>query len=129
MAPWMAEGGLCCLSLKQPMLLDRGLGTQRGESRACSPRVVKSECSGTLPSGCPMAFPEWVWQECAQTEFSRNPVATLGGCWCVPTGSPTSLVLSALGPTHLPIGFFSKRCMGRSAPCLVTVQAFSYFLL
>ena len=44
-------------------LPDQGLGIRRGESRACGPRMVEDECSQTLPSGCPTAFPKWVWQK------------------------------------------------------------------
>ena len=56
-------------------LPDQGLGTWLGESQACSPKVVESMCSWTLPSGCPMAF----WQEGPRQGVSENPVVTLRG--------------------------------------------------
>ena len=51
---------------------------RRGESRACGPSVVEGECSRTLPSGCPTAFPVWVVRVRPDSESSGNPVAGLG---------------------------------------------------
>ena len=94
-------------------LPDQELGTWRGESRACGPRVVEGECSQTLPSVCPTAFPEWVWQEGPQTESLLGTLLQLqGGCWCVLAGSPTSwLVLLQPWPASLQIGFFPERAI------------------
>ena len=48
------------------------------------------------------------------SEFScRN---SKGGAGVFPLAATTLLVLSALGPAHLPIGFFLKSHMGRSTP-------------
>ena len=115
--------------LSNPWLLNQGLGMRQGESRVCGPRVVEGKCSWTLPSGCPTAFPKWVWQECAQTVSLLGILLQLRGrCWCFLAGSPTLLVLLQPWPAPLPIGlFFEKAVSGDRPPTCLKCAGFFLF--
>ena len=108
-APCMAEGGLHCLSLKQPTVVRLGArNVVRGVLSLWSLGIqgqVLSDTTIWVPNGLSQVGLARVHPD---SEFYRNPVMTLGGILVCPTGSPTLLVLSALGLAQLPIGFFLK---------------------
>ena len=117
MALWMAERGLHCLSLKQSMVARLGArNAVRGVLSLWSWGVqgrVLLDTTIWVPNGLSQVGLARVRPD---SEFYRNPFMTLGGYWCVPTGSPNLLVLSALGLAHLPIGFFFKEPYGEIGP-------------
>ena len=85
------------------------------ESRTYGHRVVKGECSQTLPSGFPTAFPEWIWQECP-----RKWVFWESCCWMLVCPCwQLSIVgtVAALARTLASRLLFRKSHMRRSAPC------------